>query len=159
MLLLPSWNEVANVKIPSVHSRSSERADVAMTPMIDVVFLLLIFFVWTASFQIVEMTLPSQLTEMVGAGANQEVKLEEEDFESVIVRIQQDNQQVQWMVNDQPTSSLADVRERLRMVATIRSDLPVLIDPAEQIQLGFVLDVFDIARDAGFQNIQFTTQP
>ena len=147
------------MKIPSVHSRSSERADVAMTPMIDVVFLLLIFFVWTASFQIVEMTLPSQLTEMVGAGANQEVKLEEEDFESVIVRIQQDNQQVQWMVNDQPTSSLADVRERLRMVATIRSDLPVLIDPAEQIQLGFVLDVFDIARDAGFQNIQFTTQP
>ena len=159
MLLLLSWNEVANVKIPSVHSRSSERADVAMTPMIDVVFLLLIFFVWTASFQIVEMTLPSQLTEMVGAGANQEVKLEEEDFESVIVRIQQDNQQVQWTVNDQPTSSLADVRERLRMVATIRSDLPVLIDPAEQIQLGFVLDVFDIARDAGFQNIQFTTQP
>ena len=159
MLLLPSWNEVANVKIPSVHSRSSERADVAMTPMIDVVFLLLIFFVWTASFQIVEMTLPSQLTEMVGAGANQQVKLEEEDFESVIVRIQQDNQQVQWTVNDQPTSSLADVRERLRMVATIRSDLPVLIDPAEQIQLGFVLDVFDIARDAGFQNIQFTTQP
>ena len=115
MLLLPSWNEVANVKIPSVHSRSSERADVAMTPMIDVVFLLLIFFVWTASFQIVEMTLPSQLTEMVGAGANQEVKLEEEDFESVIVRIQQDNQQVQWTVNDQPTSSLADVRERLRI--------------------------------------------
>ena len=159
MLLLLFWNEVADVKIPSVHSRSSERADVAMTPMIDVVFLLLIFFVWTASFQIVEMTLPSQLTEMVGAGANQEVKLEEEDFESVIVRIQQDNQQVQWMVNDQPTSSLADVRERLRMVATIRSDLPVLIDPAEQIQLGFVLDVFDIARDAGFQNIQFTTQP
>ena len=159
MLLLLSWNEVADVKIPSVHSRSSERADVAMTPMIDVVFLLLIFFVWTASFQIVEMTLPSQLTEMVGAGANQEVKLEEEDFESVIVRIQQDNQQIQWTVNDQPTSSLADVRERLRMVATIRSDLPVLIDPAEQIQLGFVLDVFDIARDAGFQNIQFTTQP
>ena len=159
MLLLLSWNEVADVKIPSVHSRSSERADVAMTPMIDVVFLLLIFFVWTASFQIVEMTLPSQLTEMVGAGANQEVKLEEEDFESVIVRIQQDNQQIQWTVNDQPTSSLADVRERLRMVAKIRSDLPVLIDPAEQIQLGFVLDVFDIARDAGFQNIQFTTQP
>jgi len=129
-----------------------------MTPMIDVVFLLLIFFVWTASFQIVEMALPSQLTEMVGAGANQDVNLEEEDFESVIVRIQQDNDRIRWTVNDQPTDSLADVRERLRRVATIRSDLPVLIDPAEQIQLGFVLDVFDIARDAGFQNIQFTTQ-
>ena len=146
------------MKIPSVHSRSNERADVAMTPMIDVVFLLLIFFVWTASFQIVEMNLPSQLTEIVGAGANPEINLEEEDFESVIVRIEQENDQIRWTVNDQPTSSWADVRERLRLVATIRSDLPVLIDPTAEVQLGFVLDVFDLARDAGFQNIQFTTE-
>ena len=36
--------------------------DSAMTPMIDVVFLLLIFFVWTASFQIVEQILPSEIS-------------------------------------------------------------------------------------------------
>ena len=32
--------------------------EIKMTPMIDVVFLLLIFFVWTASFQVVEYLLP-----------------------------------------------------------------------------------------------------
>ena len=39
------------MKIPRSHH---EQNDVAMTPMIDVVFLLMIFFVCTASFEIVE---------------------------------------------------------------------------------------------------------
>ena len=41
--------------------------DAAMTPMIDVVFLLLVFFVWTASFQIIEQALPSQLVSQTGS--------------------------------------------------------------------------------------------
>lgn len=147
------------MRIPRVHSRSSERADVAMTPMIDVVFLLLIFFVWTASFQIVEMQLPSQLTEMLSAGAGDVADLEQEDFESVVVRIREDNGGIAWTVNEQQATSLDDVRSRLRLVADIRSDIPVLIDPTENIQLGNVLDVFDMAKIAGFQNIQFTTRP
>ena len=36
--------------------------DSAMTPMIDVVFLLLVFFVWTASFTIVEHILDSEMS-------------------------------------------------------------------------------------------------
>ncbi|MDG2381775.1 MAG: biopolymer transporter ExbD [Pirellulaceae bacterium] len=146
------------MKIPSVHSRSSERADVAMTPMIDVVFLLLVFFVWTASFQVVEMRLPSQLTELASSGQTVEIELQQEDFESIIVRIQQDANQVGWTVNEQAADSLNDVQLRLRRVAEIRLDVPVLIDPAELVALGDVLDVFDAARAAGFVNIQFTTR-
>ncbi len=146
------------VRIPSVHSRSSERADVAMTPMIDVVFLLLVFFVWTASFQIVEMRLPSQLTELQTSGQTAETELQQEDFESIVVRIQQDANQVTWSVNEQVADTLSDVQLRLRRVAEIRLDVPVLIDPEELVALGDVLDVFDAARAAGFVNIQFTTR-
>mgnify|MGYP001380259885 CR=1 FL=1 len=39
-----------------------------LTPMIDVVFLLLIFFICTASFQIVEQTLPSGVQLELPAG-------------------------------------------------------------------------------------------
>jgi len=146
------------MRIPSVHSRASERADEAMTPMIDVVFLLLVFFVWTASFQIVEMRLPSQLTELASSGQTAETDLQTEDFESIVVRIQQEAEEVQWTVNDQPAASLNDVRRRLQVVAEIRRDVPVLVDPAELVALGNVLDVFDMARAAGFSNIQFTTR-
>ena len=39
---------------PSIFTQRGRGLDVEMTPMIDVVFLLLVFFIWTASFQIVE---------------------------------------------------------------------------------------------------------
>ena len=47
-----------------------QRSDVNihMTPLIDVVFLLMVFFVWTAGFQVAEYMLPSQLAPMTGTG-------------------------------------------------------------------------------------------
>ena len=48
------------MRVPHSHS-DRINFDVKMTPMIDVVFLLLIFFVCTASFQIAEALLPAPL--------------------------------------------------------------------------------------------------
>ena len=45
---------------PSLFLRR-ERIEVKMTPMIDVVFLLLVFFIWTSSFQIAEQSLSGDL--------------------------------------------------------------------------------------------------
>ena len=61
--------------------------EIKMTPMIDVVFLLLIFFVWTASFQVVEYVLPSELSTLLGNQAAVDVPPPEADFEDVVVRI------------------------------------------------------------------------
>ena len=52
----------------SVHTRRDRSLEVAMTPMIDVVFMLLIFFVWTASFQVAELILPSSIVTDEGQG-------------------------------------------------------------------------------------------
>ena len=144
------------MRVPSVFSSSTHRPDVAMTPMIDVVFLLLIFFLWTASFQIVELQLPSKLSRLSGAGSSDNTDLQEEDFETVVVRIRIQGTRLLWSVNDQPALNLQEVRARLKQVASIRVDLPVLVDPEETIPLGDVLDVYDSARQEGFTNIQFT---
>ena len=62
--------------------------DAAMTPMIDVVFLLLVFFVWTASFQIIEQILPSQMSAQLGAEPTEvNEPPPEADFENVVIRI------------------------------------------------------------------------
>ena len=56
------------MRLPSAYIRRGGDVDMneSMTPMIDVVFLLLVFFVWTASFQLVEKVMRSELsTEMV----------------------------------------------------------------------------------------------
>ncbi len=146
------------MRVPSVYTDSTHRPDVAMTPMIDVVFLLLIFFLWTASFQIVELQLPSKLSRLTGAGTAEDRDLQQEDFETVIVRIRMAEARLQWSVNDQPALNLEQVRARLKQVASIRIDLPVLVDPDAEISLGDVMDVYDAARLQGFNNIQFTTR-
>ena len=56
------------MKRASIFNQRRDGLDVKMPPMLDVVFLLLIFFVWTASFQIVEQVLPSSVSEQAGAG-------------------------------------------------------------------------------------------
>ena len=42
------------MRAPSFHDRRERDLKIEMTPMIDVVFLLLVFFVWTASFRMIE---------------------------------------------------------------------------------------------------------
>ena len=54
-------------KSPLVRRAGDIDIDKAMTPMIDVVFLLLVFFVWTASFQIIEHVLPSKMSAQLGS--------------------------------------------------------------------------------------------
>lgn len=141
----------------SVFSRRDRGLDVAMTPMIDVVFMLLIFFVWTASFHVAELALPSSLiTESEGQGSA-EMDAELEDLERVVVRLAWTGSGPSWTVNEVPVNSFSAVRKRLETVARIKSTLPVLVDPAPVVPLGHVIDVYDVARVAGFQNVQFAT--
>jgi biopolymer transport protein ExbD len=126
-----------------------------MTPMIDVVFQLLIFFVCTASFQAPEELLPAHLSS--GATAPAETADPEiEELEQVVVRVETGpGGGVSWRVNDRPCTALADVRDVLSAVAAVRLDLPVVLDIAGDVPLGNMVDVWDLCRLVGFQKIQF----
>ena len=146
------------MRIPSRFASERGRLDVQMTPMIDVVFLLLVFFVWTASFQIVERLLPSSLLAS-GTGAAVETTPEELDFERIVIRLRLVDGRPTWTVNGTPAESLARVRATLLAVARVqhvRAEMPVVIDPGGNVPLGHVIDVFDVARQAGFDTIQFS---
>ncbi|MBJ43651.1 MAG: hypothetical protein CMJ80_10335 [Planctomycetaceae bacterium] len=145
------------MKVPLTDARSSERAEAAMTPMIDVVFLLLIFFLWTASFQAAEALLPSQFAEVAARGTGDD-DLVEEDFEQIVIRVQSQGNTISWRINQQPVENFGRLSERLKVLASIRLDLPVVIDPALNVEFGHVIDAYDVARQVGMTNIQFTTR-
>jgi len=149
------------MRLPDSNSRRGRELEIKLTPMIDVVFLLLVFFIWNAQLQKVEYVLPSQLS--VAAG-NQEAKsmepLPEADFDDVVVRIHWLNEQPSWSINDNPVASLAQLQERLRIIQEIKRDAPVILHPDKQVPLGHVIDVYDRSRSAGFDRIQFAaSQP
>jgi biopolymer transport protein ExbD len=140
---------------PSVFHRDQRGLEIKMTPMIDVVFLLLVFFVWTASFHAVEYLLPSSLSQQLGNAAVIDSPPPEAEFEDVIVRILWQDDQVVWQVNGQDVLSLDEVKQRLQLVAGIKIDAPVILHPDEEVPVGAVIDVYDISRIAGFDKIQF----
>ncbi len=144
------------MRLPDSNSRRGRELEIKLTPMIDVVFLLLVFFIWNAQLQKVEYVLPSQLS--VAAG-NQEAQpmepLPEADFDDVVVRIRWLNEQPSWSINDNPVASLAELQERLMIIQEIKRDAPVILHPDKQVPLGHVIDVYDRSRSAGFDRIQF----
>lgn len=141
----------------SLFQRRRPELDVKMTPMIDVVFLLLVFFVWTASFQIVEQVLPSSLSAAAGSQAAppNEPPPPEEDFDEVVVRIRHTPAGPQWQLNETPVATLTALRTRLEAISQIRRDAPVILLPDPETPLGDVVDVFDLARMANFEKVNF----
>lgn len=140
-------------------SMLSGRGDLSlnMTPMIDVVFLLLIFFVWTTGSQVAEFLLPSRLSAATGSGppADNVPPPPEEDFDDVVVRVLWQPEGPAWLVNDVPQASLADVKATLAGIARIKRDAPVILHPDADVPLGDVIDVYDTSRLVGFEKIQF----
>jgi biopolymer transport protein ExbD len=130
-----------------------------MTPMIDVVFQLLIFFVCTTSFQALEQILPTNLVTSGGSsGADVEVDPELMELEDIVIKLVRTTGATQWQLNEQTYSRLSQVRDLLMALVKIRRDLPVILDVEATVPLGDVIDVYDLCRIVGFDRIQFAAK-
>jgi biopolymer transport protein ExbD len=144
------------MRVPSHHD-DRRQTDVAMTPMIDVVFQLMIFFICTASFQLGEELLPTSLA--VASGSSTPSPIEREpDLERIIVRATRASGTTHWIVNERPCDALLAVRQVLRAAAEIDRSLPVILDVAGDVPLGDMIDVYDLCRLERFEKIQFAAE-
>jgi biopolymer transport protein ExbD len=144
---------------PLIRRGGETDLDTAMTPMIDVVFLLLVFFVWTASFQVVEQILPSKMSALIGSDPIDQVEPPPKDFEDIVVRIGWDGQTPLWRLNDQPMASLEAVEQQLKTISAIQVDAPVILHPEPIVPLGHVIAAYDVAKVAGFEQVSFAVNP
>ena len=145
------------MNIPQSHAMP-RKLDVMMTPMIDVVFLLLIFFVCTASFQIAESILPSPLSTAQTSELEMQRELQEVELEHVLIEVTRRDNRLQLTVNSQSCASLQELSALLSALSVIDRTLPVILDIAGETPLVSVIDVYDRCRLAGFEQIQFAAQ-
>jgi biopolymer transport protein ExbD len=132
--------------------------ELKLTPLIDVIFLLLVFFVWTASFRIAEYVLPSSVSEASDVASGTNLRLPpppDADFADVVVRVLWTDGRPEWRINDEPLARLPDVRSRLSRIHEVNHAAPVVIHPDSEVPLGHVIDLYDIARVVGFAQVQF----
>ncbi len=128
-----------------------------MTAMIDVVFLLLIFFVCTASFQAVELVLPANL--LVSSSASVDVPIEPpEDLDRIVVEVRATDAGIAWRVNDQPCSERVELQQLLAAIAGVDRSLPVVVDCQDAVPLAEAIAVYDLSRSLGLEKVQFATE-
>jgi biopolymer transport protein ExbD len=130
--------------------------ELMMTPMIDVVFLLLVFFLATSTFQIVEMAMPGGITKDAapatasGSDATDEPPEPSMAETDVIVSIEMDAEfQPIFKVNAAAIGGLPELKQRLQRIIAVKNDVPIVIDPNNDVPLGFAIAAFDNARAAG----------
>ncbi|QDT01077.1 ExbD/TolR family protein [Adhaeretor mobilis] len=142
------------MKAPHCLSRSHSLGP-AMTPMIDVVFLLLIFFLSTTSFQTPEGTLPSKLHAAEGNSLATPTQISEMELERIMIEVTGEGDHLGFAVNGRVLHSLAGVAGLLEQLGQIDGTLPVILEIEAEIPLGKAIDVYDACRSAGFLKVQF----
>lgn len=143
--------------------RKSSSMDIMMTPMIDVVFLLLIFFLTTSSFEKIEMLLPSSVTEAsdtakAGSAAPTAEPLQTEVDEIVVLLNTGPQGEPQIVLNDQPLNSLPELIQRLSAIRKVRRDVPVILEPSDEIATLHVIEAYDAIRQIGFSSVFLATR-
>ena len=116
-----------------------KRYGIDMTPLIDVVFLLLIFFMLTFAIQ------GQGLTISLPQAAETEQKNAEKDL---IVKINQDDS---LSLNDKHIT-IDSLRDALEELVQSRTNKLVIIDSGPRVKYGLFAQVLDISREAGAEN-------
>lgn len=134
----------------------------SMTPMIDVVFLLLVFFVCASIGQKPDTLLPATLSE----GATEtDVELPPaapEEFEPQIVTIglaRDAANRLSISLNDRPLSGARELRERLSALAALDPRTQVIMDTSDNVTNQQWIAVYDLCQQLQFQSISFAIRP
>ena len=148
------------MRVPSIRDR--DEVDLAMTPMIDVVFLLLVFFLWTSSFEQPEFDLPSALADPPLAAsetARQSLAEPPEEFDEIVIRLRGSGDRPDVLLNEEPITAIADLDGKLRQIAALGVQPPVIVDPDDDVSMGMAIQIYDLARSIPFDRVLFVAKP
>lgn len=151
------------MRIPSAHHDRQRDDSQAMTPLIDVVFLLLIFFVCASTDQVRESLLPTELSG--GSIASAETDPAPRPLGEAWVRVRAAAQDGSGPSIEVEGRSFSGPRRHqllasfLKTLASTAPQLPVILDIAPEVSLGEALAAYDAARSADFDAIHFAVDP
>lgn len=153
------------MRIPHHAQRRSAQDTETMTPMIDVVFLLLVFFVCASIGQTPDKLLPAVL--QAGATAVQnpaDPAPDEEPWEHQQVRIHiresaDANGPPVITMNEQPLAGMPDLQSRLTRLAAADPLSPIILDIADAVRVQQFIAVYDLCQSLQFSRISFAARP
>jgi len=130
-----------------------------MTPMIDVVFNLLVFFVVGAGSFAADKLLATKLSATSGSVASPAVLDQRPVWAHTVnlaLALDPAGQAVVDM-NGRTYRDRALLKSQLKALAELSPESPINLDIAAAVPLGDMIDIYDACRAAGFETINFVT--
>jgi biopolymer transport protein ExbD len=125
----------------------SKRPRVEMIPLIDMFFLLLVFFIFGVFSMTMQQGIVVELPSAKTAQSSREL--------SLTVSLTPDGQ---TFLNQRPVTR-NELAEALQHERVKRPDAQVVINADRQVPHGAVITVLDAVREAGLQRVSFQTEP
>jgi len=136
----------------TLRRRRTEIEEMDLTPMVDVTFLLLIFFMITASFSLQKtMEVPPPDPETQGASP---IPLNQIEENSVVVRVEPGDA---YFVDDRPIADAADLPSALSTAMSDGNRSELVIEAADDARHESVVRVYDAGNEIGMQRIRLAT--
>jgi len=143
------------MKIQRLKRKNSKNLILDMTPLIDVVFLLLIFFMVATTFQDVDSSvnieLPKSSSEHKITIKTLEVKINK-DLEIYLI-VKDLNGKNEMMKVDQ-----GDLKEKLGQKLELTEDKNVIVSADKSVNYQSLIEVLDIAKEAGAGSLDLNTK-
>ena len=129
--------------------RQREEIRLELTPLIDVVFLLLLFFLITTTF--VRDSHRQLPLELPSAGSGQPASSDNR----IIILV---NATGDLQIDDELVRK-AEIEDRLRTIFTRQADAQLLIKGDKTTSYGHITDIIDVAKQIGFERVNLVVKP
>ncbi len=139
------------MRLKSLQQDYQKRNAINITPLIDVIFLLMIFFLMTINFNKSEGVLENRLPQS-GSEVSDEIP---KDYETIKLRVKmiKDQQLMKIYLQERIVYSYEDL---LYYLDQLPEDILIIFEPSDNVPYKHVIGVYDTCLKSNKQNIVFS---
>lgn len=134
----------------AIQEQKTDEDDLDLTPMIDVVFLLLVFFMVATKTKLSNRALDANLPKNAGAG-----KPTDEPSENITIQLKEVGGNAKIFVNNFPVNSFDGLFQKLQQLTGVMDDAPVIISPEGGVSFKFVVMTLNACSRAAVEKVSF----